>query len=330
MPYYNYKLDRAGWTEHLRDVLKQMLLSLFFLMVLTFGPASPTCSGSEDASAVVIFPKYSIGNLHLVRNAELTWNPVVDQKMYAEARGSVRVPFHTKLRLILNHKGSETEALSNLEKAPVGAIYGIDAGNMESFNDTSMNEVAKIVGLRELQLLNTEVTSKGLNGLQRLTRLEKLHLGETNVDSRCIPMIARLKSLVVLNLHLTDLKGADLSPLAQLSKLRILNISNSRLSSFTGISKIQSLEELVVCGNKDYTDADVMQLKALKHLSALNICDTSVTEACIPALKSMNLKVLEVSWPPQVVARLKKEMPNTLILARDKPRMSPSLFAPLH
>lgn len=308
------------------------VISLLVIAAVKNAGAQEAASKGNSSKIELHFPRQSVGKLHVVKNSEFTVNPIVDKSTFAEAQGTLRIPRQTKLKLILNENACRKGALSGFSELPFGVIYGVDAGNLESFDDDALAQVCRLRGLRELSLLNTEITDAGLPQIRKQSSLEKLQLGETAITAKAIDTLRTLKSLVVLNLHFTNMKGADFAALKDLTKLRTLNVSSCQLDNdcLSKLAKINALEELSICGNGAITDISLGQLKALSHLKVLNIRDTSTTPACIAILKTLKLTSLEVSFPDKAVAQLKKAMPGVNIMSTGNPILSPDLFAPLH
>lgn len=314
-----------------------LLLGFSGIVLLVIASVNNACSQESaykgNSSKIELhFPRQSVGKLRVVRNSEFTVDPIIDKSTFAEAQGTLQIPRQTKLKLILNENACKKGALLGFSEFPVGVIYGVDAGNLESFDDDALAQVCRLRGLRELSLLNTEITDAGLPLIRKQSSLEKLQLGETAITAKAIDTLRTLKSLVVLNLHFTNMRGADFVALKDLTKLRTLNVSNCQMDSdcLSKLAKIASLEALAICGNGAITDNSIVQLKALIHLKVLNIRDTSTTPACIAILKTLKLTSLEVSFPAKAVAQLKKSMPGVNIMSSGNPVLSPDLFAPLH
>lgn len=315
----------------LRVFLISCLAGLFLFFNVGVGAVGAQDNGKNNI-LLLQFPKQSVGKLHVVKNAEMTVDPLVEKASFAEALGMVRIPRQAKLKLILNENGCKKGALATFSDFPAGVIYSVDAGNLEAFDDTALFEVCRLRGLRELVALNTEITDAGLPAIKNQTSLEKLQLGETAITSKAINTLCNFKSLVVLNLHYTNMKTADFAALKDLTRLRVLNISHCQLDKnfLAQVCKIGSLQELVICGTSAVNDANIGQVKALSHLRSLNIRETAVTPAAIPVLKALKLTSLEVSFPPKAVSYLKKAMPGVYISSEGKPLLPADLFAPLH
>jgi Leucine-rich repeat (LRR) protein len=140
----------------------------------------------------------------------------------------------------------------------------------------------------------TEISGEGLSSLGELKDLEELVLAGTRADSK---------------------------PVSLFPRLHVLNVSSDQhrfpTADFSAITGLKELQILDLSGNKTTTDHGLSQLAALKHLRALLVADTDVTDACVDSiLKLPSLQSLDVHGTRLTkdgVARLEQGLPECLI-----------------
>ena len=91
-----------------------------------------------------------------------------------------------------------------------------------SVSDADMAKLARLSGLRKLDLKGTEVGDLGLKHLARLINLVDLDLGETAVSDAGLASLSRMKSLKRLSLKNTYVEGTGLASLTSLEDLDLL------------------------------------------------------------------------------------------------------------
>jgi hypothetical protein len=138
------------------------------------------------------------------------------------------------------------------------------------------SELAKLVGLLELDLGGTRFSDEGLSALSHMTALRRLELHHTRVTNRGFAHLSGLVQLEILELDHTDVVDAAVAHLAGLSRLRELRLDSTLV-----------------------TDAVVQHLRGLQQLEAVNLSDTVITPEAAAELQSLpNLRVLAVGDSP--------------------------------
>lgn len=311
----------------------RIFLAAMILVGTICGAVSTPYSQARPNSIQLQFPDKSIGLLHVIKGIDTSAGPHLEPTIYAKAKGAVTVPAGTHFKLHLNYDGCNPEALRCLATFPADVIYNLDAGNLESFGDGALAKVCETKGLRDLTLMNTQVTDAGLKNLSKLDRLIKLQLSETEITAASIPLLVNNPNLAGIGMRLTNLRGADFAPFARAKALVSLNVAASNIDSraIPSICKLQNLRDLCLAGNGKINDADVKKLTVLKKLESLNLKDTGITGASILTFKAFSkLKVLEVSYPPEFVKRLEREMPKVEVISANSRPYPKELFRPLH
>ena len=120
---------------------------------------------------------------------------------------------------------------------------------------------------------------------------------------------------------------------ARATGLASLNVAATNIDTCakSSLCKLQNLTELQLAGNGKINDADVKKLGVLKNLKSLDLKDTGITPASIATFKTFpKLKILAVSYPPQAVKLLQRELPKVSITSTNSRPYPKELFSPLH
>lgn len=147
-------------------------------------------------------------------------------------------------------------------------------------------------GLQQLQALNLEtclVGDRGLEVLSRLTALRRLDLSETRAGNGAMSFVGKLQQLESLNLACSGVNDSGLRRLNRLTRLRCLNL-DSRLFTDAGmahVAKLASLECLDLFTAR-ISDAGCAAISALTNLRRLEVCGGDVTDAGVASLAALS------------------------------------------
>lgn len=166
-----------------------------------------------------------------------------------------------------------------------------------------LRHIARLTGLRELNLTLTPVTDEGLKHLAGLTNLRKLGLASTQCDGTGFVHLKSLRKLEDVNFHFTPLNDAGLRAISQVPISGRFWFAHTNFSD-EGASGLASLKTLKRCGigsnNKASSGEAVAALTTLP-LEDLSLLDNQATPAGIEnAAKIVTLKRLDVSYAPTV------------------------------
>lgn len=186
--------------------------------------------------------------------------------------------------------------------------------------------------MRELQLMQCELTDEHGAQLATLVNLEKLIIASSKLSSDFVAHVSKLKKLKELRLVNCQLTDASLAHLNDLPDLKMLGLATNNLTGdgLRHISGSPQLEELdlqnnaITNANLDHivklaslrglnldltkiTNAGITKLSLLPKLTALTIARNFLTEACCEDLaKLTELKQLNVAGAPFSDAALPK------------------------
>ncbi len=160
--------------------------------------------------------------------------------------------------------------------------------------------LAKLKNLKELQLLNTQVTKNGVDALRDALPKSEILCDENQLQQATIQRLRRFGA------RITKKDG----------KVTEILLANSLITdaAMAGIESIDSLESLTVFGCVNVTDVTFARLKKLPHLKVLNIAPSNITDAGVEHLKGLkDLWFLSLNGTKVTDAGLKHLIDNSKI-----------------
>jgi hypothetical protein len=256
------------------------------------------------------------------------------QKFFARARGPIHVPKDTKLRLDLSYQGGEDASLLPPDKE--STIVAVNCRRIGSVNDTTVSYLARLPGLMQLFLDETDITDKAMVSIGRMKNLTELSFPETGITGKGMLNIEGLSKVNILNASTNVLGNVALPSLLPFKDLFRLNLDRTNISDggLKILSKVDSLVYLNICKNPHITNAGIAYLVALKKLESLDVSETDITIDALPSLKKMkSLKYIKLNLcriSRDDVLMMKKALPQCHIETSPKLRLDPAIFGPLH
>jgi hypothetical protein len=181
--------------------------------------------------------------------------------------------------------------------------------------DEVLTKLAGCVGLRQLEIENSNITDAGLGQLKGLARLECLKIGGSKgITNAGLDGLMDMTNLTQLGLNFTGVTGAGIKKLQLLRALETLDLSglemgNSALRDLGGFPKISTLvlngsgisdddlalvgllvgnlHVLQLKGNTGITDNGLDHLKSMKSLQRLDLRGTHVSKEGVDALDAL-------------------------------------------
>lgn len=181
------------------------------------------------------------------------------------------------------------------------SVVAIELRKIKQVDDASLHELEGLTELRQLDLLETQITDEGLQHLVDSKSLVRLELEGTQITDEGLATLKEFSKLEYLSLTRTKVRGKGLSTLTGMPALKELKVASTPLTD-SGLSQVgwsPQLETLIV----DHTqvgDAGLEAVEALKALKRLNIGYTRITGKGLEHLR--NLKELEVLNIPKIRA----------------------------
>ena len=233
------------------NIRKKIVSAVLFAIVLS---AIYPCQAGQGR--VLHFPENrSIGRVMIQDAASERrietfhyWIDDIDWEYLSEAKGRVILPRGKRAGLSINKAASKD--LSALSKLAADDLYMLSL--RYAAGDNCMEYVADLTGLKVLNLLRTNITSRGLRHITTLKSLERLSVPKSLTD-KGLKYIAELRGLKGLYFKENQVTDSGLSLLL----------------------KLTSLEELEL-GGENITDAGLVYLAELPCLSYLILCAIDV------------------------------------------------------
>jgi Leucine-rich repeat (LRR) protein len=196
-----------------------------------------------------------------------------------EARGDVSIPAGHRVQLMISHDGwKDLSPLANLAPDDIDELVVAGTGlsreaaeergffRTDSAGDEIMPHVARLTGLKSLDLHTTEVTGSGLRHIEGLKSLECLSVPRSMNDGGMVH-IAKLTGLKRLYFKENNVTNKGLARLAELRELEELELGGGKISDggLAHLRKLPKLQYLMLWGGS-FTDAGMAYVKEIRSL----------------------------------------------------------------
>jgi len=272
-----------------RTGMKWALAVSIVAICLTVGVALAQTRPDRSKGRIVHFPgDRSVGQLHIQDSSRVRritywfhWGDPTEWEYLGQAQGDVHVPADKRLRLILNKTAWKNWSwLSKLHPDNIYALY-LPAMSTDTVkpSDRCMPYIARLTGLRSLNIGQTDVTDKGLRYIKNLKYLEYLDTPPRMTD-RGMAYIAELTSLRGLYLGgswISQVTNAGMQHISKLTSLKELYLRGERMgdAGLAYLRGLSRLEYLCLYGSH-FTDRGLVHVKAMPSLRILsfheNLC----------------------------------------------------------
>jgi len=213
------------------------------------------------------------------------------RRVSLDARGDVVVPEGMVVALYVwpqNWRALRWLASLSPDDLDVLSVSYPDPGSSPpTFGDSIMSYIARLTGLKCLDLQHARVTDRGLSYLRSLVVLEKLTLppGTTDAGLAEVARLPRLKVLWVLGDEVTD-KGV--ATLAHVTSLEELSLSGQKMTDacLAHLADLPRLRLLRLWGH-GFTDAGIVHLQHISSLTSLDLSGMDLTDAGAARLAAM-------------------------------------------
>lgn len=179
-------------------------------------------------------------------------------------------------------------ALHELERNPIQSLIAAQS----NFNDDSANAVAHMKTLKFLNVIDTEVTDKGITEIATLPNLTTLKFGGEHTGKASILAISKMDSLRELEIACA-VNDEDLSHLTN-PKIKVLKLTRTKMTDATleKLARLKFPEHLILKKNRITVSGleAILKSKSLKHLSVSQ--SPNVSDALIRELREKNKSII--------------------------------------
>jgi beta-lactamase regulating signal transducer with metallopeptidase domain len=248
------------------------------------------------------------------------WTDEEDWRNLGAARGKVHVPDDKEVWLIVNEEGSrDITFLGQLAPHALYRLSGVYAEPGRSgFDDADLAEATRLAGLRELDLLYTNVTDAGLALATDFPNLERLWLPRQTTDIG-LAQVAKLSELHALYIKMNYASDAGLAHLEKLTTLRELELGGGAFSNagLVHVAELPNLEYLFLWG-KQFSDAGMTHLASAPALRILNVSHQDLSNRGVQQIAKIrsleNLSLYNIPGITGVALRHLTELPSLRML----------------
>jgi len=243
--------------------------------------------------------------------------PVIDEERHKAAEGTVNWPadVHPGFRPSALFLGNP-DNLSVFHADDLSALQLQDCRS-DQWRPEILKRVARLTGLKGLDLEGTEVKIGDLGLLSTLPNLQNLGLNYTNIDGAEYAKSPLIHRLHTINFCQCQHASALVTALRGSRKLSRLYLDGNTLtpSDFKSIGTMDHLTLLQV-RDTGVTPSDLMQLLPLKKLEKLDARDSNITPEAIAPLTAMKRNALksvllyDTGWTDEQQARMKSALPG--------------------
>ena len=184
------------------------------------------------------------------------------------------------------HEAKESGSASTQELTLQQHVARVRAGDLhrvhlrsQTITDVQLAHLSDLRGLRELELEQASVTSRGLSYLVGATDLEVVKIRGGTIDDDGLAHLCELPRLKRLNLPQTKITDSGCAQLRRLTQLQLLRLGSPRVTN-EGIEKISQLENLRFLHliGVPITDAALQSIQSMTTLESFYLDGAKVTD----------------------------------------------------
>jgi hypothetical protein len=300
---------------------------LFGLIWLAVAALEPTFASHADVSKTKLSldDRVSIGSF-------MVMDKQGNMQVLGPARGSIVVPkslttLEANYALVLHPE--------LLDRIPPDVLYGISCRNFDPVITPVIPHVARLTGLRRLEIHFCSLDDSAAEKLASLKNLTYLELSGCGITGPCLKEIKALPSIDTLSVVFNKLDPQYVHYLAEMPKLTNLYLDHTGLTdeALATIAKAGRVVRLGLSGDSKITRRSLSLLKSCRNLYLLDLRDDRLSAQDVLTLKGLSsLQDLRLPAYSESDKRLIREafpsaaFENRLNVDEDLK----DLFAPLH
>ena len=282
-------------------------------------PTSPAATGK-----IITFPPKSIGNIFV--GDDLLKTLLEKGNFLAQAKGTVKLPKGKIIRYIPSMDFYRDP--SCIDKLPPDAFDIVDIKFLsmdtseETLCDDAVLKLARMTGIRGVNIARSDVSDRGLAGLAPLRNLECIRMFSTESQDKFLWGL-QSKRLSHIRLSAVVVGDQNFAAINRFPKLDTITIATARITD-QGVKAIANNKSLVFVDlrhNLGITDKSIDTFLAMPSLKELNLRGTKVTAKGVLRLKNKGLTGLGIpdEFLPQEKAAIKKAFVGVHILSGGEP-----------
>lgn len=211
-----------------------------------------------------------------------------------EAQGDITIPADKRVMLSISPDACrDSSPLATLRPNDLYRIGFMPAepGRINIMaDDTCIQHLVSLTGLKELFLNGTNVTNKGMRIIKDFKALEHLWLPSrvTNEGLNYVAQSQSLKGLYFPYFMQSKVTNAGLSHLAKLTSLEVLSLGGPHIgdAGLVHLAKLPSLRHLILQG-ENFSDKGLVHLKKVRSLRILNLSRLPITDVGLAHLSEL-------------------------------------------
>ncbi len=232
-----------------------------------------------------------------------------DLEEFSRAQGEIHIPAGKRVTLCLRGPGVTPQRyLAAIESLGPDDLYGLQFFSPQPIrlDDSLIAPLAKLTGLRTLDLGGVGISPKGLSFLAGLPHIKQL-TAPAGLTDAAMAEIARMPSLRILHVSGDQLTDEGLRSLGKLISLESLDLYGNPAMTDEGLSALRnlhSLRHLRLGAGGRFTDRAMLHLAALPSLKTLCLDSGPITDEGLRHLSaSRSLERLRLHWLERITGR---------------------------
>lgn len=225
-----------------------------------------------------------------------------EMENFSCAQGEVRVPAGKRVILCIRGIGVTPQGyLTALGSLAPNDLYGLQFFSLQPVHleDHLIRPIARLTGLRRLNLAGVGVSPRGLSFLASLKHLEQVStpMGLTDEGMAEIARMSSLRTLRVARDRLTDRGLESLGKLTELESLELYGNPAMTDIGLKALTNLRSLRHLRLGAEGSFTDRSMAHLATLPSLKVLWLDAPNITDEGLRLLsESRSLERLCFHW----------------------------------